>query len=785
MKTTKEPTAIRNSSKETRDEQTTRKSVLTESDTERYQKYLNDFEDLTAELPAIEEINLIPQLPVLSLSVSGLYSASSFYKIEKPLRLKTEEDGIIEATAPILSTPIQPLPLQHIPVFPLFYNEELRLDVDGRYPQMAASGKIISLFTNVHWIANLTKSATPNTWEGNIWYKKGSVNFFKYNEVKITAIRSIFPANRKATITLGGSGLTDRVITLQYNTSYDHNVEFEFDYEDGISPITEIQSHAHPNHPANLPNEILSINTIYRRAGFNVTHTAGAGSVPSALKGANGTWSDNEMHDAMQVYWSKFANIPQWSMWTFFAKQHDMGHSLGGMMFDDIGPNHRQGTSIFYDSFIADAPGYDSNKTAWVDRMKFWTAVHEMGHAFNLAHSWQKTLGNHWIPSIVNEPEARSFMNYPYNVTGGETAFFANFEYRFSDQELLFMRHAPNEFVEMGNANWFDNHAFEWTNTSRTPALQLEARVHRTKNEFEFMEPVNIELKLKNISTLPVNIDENILKDLHEMTIVVKRNDDPAKQFYPFAHKCFNGTKRALLSGEAIYESLFLSSGKKGWIITDPGYYNIQLCLHTNNEDYVSNMLKIRVNPPKNYDESYLAQDFFNDEVSRIIAFNGSLVLEKGNNILREVSGRLKGTRVADHANILLAKPLTKDYKLLNFTTDSPNHLTSVSNANGEIKVVKSNPQEANKMFEKAVDKSAKDDKELANNIEQVVDTVGHINSRKVINDYSESLMNDGKKKEAIQIQENLLKVYQTKGVVQNVLEDVRAKINRMKNSSK
>ena len=49
-------------------------------------------------------------------------------------------------------------------------------------------------------------------------------------------------------------------------------------------------------------------------------------------------------------------------------------------------------------------------------------------------------------------------MNYPYYVSGGQTAFFADFEYRFSDSELLFMRHAPASFVEMGNADWFDDH---------------------------------------------------------------------------------------------------------------------------------------------------------------------------------------------------------------------------------------------------------------------------------------------------------------------------------------
>ena len=95
-----------------------------------------------------------------------------------------------------------------------------------------------------------------------------------------------------------------------------------------------------------------------------------------------------------------------------------------------------------------------------------------MGHSFNLAHSWQKSLsapfGSPWIP-LMDEPEARSFMNYPYGVVGGEAAFYADFEYRFTDQELLFMRHAPERFVRMGDAAWFDHHGFEQSRAMPAP----------------------------------------------------------------------------------------------------------------------------------------------------------------------------------------------------------------------------------------------------------------------------------------------------------------------------
>ncbi len=96
------------------------------------------------------------------------------------------------------------------------------------------------------------------------------------------------------------------------------------------------------------------------------------------------------MHDAMQTYWSRFANQAQWSTWVFFAALHERGTGLGGIMFDDIGPNHRQGTAIFTKSFISQPPAGDPASNAWVRRMQFWTACHEMGHSFNLAHVLQQ-----------------------------------------------------------------------------------------------------------------------------------------------------------------------------------------------------------------------------------------------------------------------------------------------------------------------------------------------------------------------------------------------------------
>jgi hypothetical protein len=75
-----------------------------------------------------------------------------------------------------------------------------------------------------------------------------------------------------------------------------------------------------------------------------------------------------------------------------------------GIMFDDLGPNHRQGTAVFNGSLIGNVPTGDPAPAASVDRIKFWTAVHELGHTFNLAHAWQKSWGTPWI-LLTEDPE--------------------------------------------------------------------------------------------------------------------------------------------------------------------------------------------------------------------------------------------------------------------------------------------------------------------------------------------------------------------------------------------
>ncbi|HEY1278067.1 MAG TPA: hypothetical protein VGF22_00245 [Acidimicrobiales bacterium] len=651
---------------------------------------------------------------------------------------------------------VPPLPAP-LPPF-LWRSEELRLDVDGLSPQMTVSGTLrSSLAIQTHWVASLTSSG-PNQWTGPIWYSNGLLAT-PQTTVTVKATPTFLHLGQTATVTFT---TPSTVFTRQYRfqSASFHPVEFEYDVTPDAHPVTAIQTCDHPNRPPALPCETLTLETVYQRAGFAVTKSGGDGQVPVALAGADGAWSNTEMHDAMQVYWSRFQNIAQWSMWVFWAALSDSGQSLGGIMFDDIGPNHRQGTAIFTDAFIANPPAGDLNPAAWVARMRFWTAAHEMGHCFNLAHSWQKSLGTSWIP-LMDEPEARSFMNYPYNVAGGQAAFFSDFMFRFSDQELLFMRHAPAGFVQMGNAAWFDHHGFERPDAARQSSLVLQVRANRAAPSFDFLEPVILELKLTNASDQPILVDENVLSP-ENLTVVIAKQGRSARQWNPYSSLCHHSKAVALAPGESKYAPLQLYAGTNGWDISEPGRYTVHVALQHGDATVLSEPLGVRVGAPGSFAEEDLATDLFSEDVGRTLVFQGTRVLHSANATLENVIDRLPESRVAVHARVALAMPATHPYKVLSVPPGA-GPMTSVAAVGGVVRAHDARPDEARAQLDAA----------LIADPGRAAETLGHIVYRRRVERLSAVIATAGDPAAAAETQGVLQETLAARGALPSVVAEV------------
>ena len=258
-------------------------------------------------------------------------------------------------------------------------------------------------------------------WEGDITYKHGTARLMPYTHVEVAARRRTCLRQRAR----GRHVLRRRehhAAGAPTPSPPPRSTTSRWSSTARATPTRSPTStpDSHPNRPATLPVENLS-----HRDGLRPGRLPGRRS-PAATtscrwpaRARDAKWTNQEMHDAMQSYWSRFANIAQWSVWTLFAGQSSRGHQPRR---DHVRRHrHRPAPGLRHLQrlvHLRPRPAGTRTGPPSCNRMRFWTAVHELGHTFNLRTPGRRRSGTPWIP-LANEPEARTFMNYPYNVAGG------------------------------------------------------------------------------------------------------------------------------------------------------------------------------------------------------------------------------------------------------------------------------------------------------------------------------------------------------------------------------
>jgi hypothetical protein len=284
------------------------------------------------------------------------------------------------------------------------------------------------------------------------------------------------------------------------------------------------------------------------------------------------------------------------------------------------------------------------------------------------------------------------------------------------------------------------------------------------------LEPVIVELKLKNSSAMTQVVDETILSDPARMTFIIKKSGREARQFEPFAHRCEQPRARTLAPGESQYESLFVSAGASGWEISDPGEYTLQVACVYGDPQVVSNPLGITVAGPQRFEEVRLAHEVFTDDVARILTFGGSRFLDVGNNALARVAEELPDRRIALHAQVALANPLLRDFKSLSFPNGQESRtFGSAANARASIRKTDADPAEASQRLQKVV----KGDAAAA------AESLGHVGFRKQVESQAKLLASHGMTDDAAQLQEELADALEERGVRDDVVRDVRERGER------
>lgn len=599
---------------------------------------------------------------------------------------------------------------------------DLRVDIDVRYRNSRVMNRLSGDFYQVNRL-NLPGSP-PRVWRvyRESWIVNSPQVTWSQNTVEITgAVRfwkSLHPPTGIKVRIPFGAGIPTGPAEVIFNVPGGVPVSFscikksncfrtlklEVDACESVNAIQLLpvyDTSSHPNRPVDLPRRTLTLEKTYREAGVCLSirpqHTVIDDSAPDFI-----SWSEAELHDAMETHFSRIGGQwPRWEMWGILAGQYD-DEGVGGIMFDaaadfggaGVGPE-RQGFAVFRNhSWFSDLPTGAPVNQAQADAVRkfLYTWVHEAGHAFNFLHSWDK-----------NRPDSLSWMNYDwrYDNRNGADRFWSNFRFTFDDEELIHLRHGDRSSVIMGGDPWASGGHIEgpsgaehheappgaMSNVEGDVPIEL---LLRSKEFFEFMEPVFVEFRLRNLFTdLPLNLDINLNPEYGGTVVYIRRPDGRIVEFAPIMCKLakdkiitFQPARGEENQGDDRYsENVFLSYGRYGFYFDEPGEYLVRALYQGPGDVLIpSNIHRLRIGSPLTKEVDRLAQDFFTYQVGVSLYLNGSQspYLSKGMGVLEEVAARYQdsvlGAKAATAVANSVAQPFfsIRDQKLIKIHEQKP-----------------------------------------------------------------------------------------------------------------
>lgn len=538
------------------------------------------------------------------------------------------------------------------------FQVELRIDIDGARPTRRVSadyyqvaGGTLQYFGSMR-VDAITIATTPSalTITGTGTYTWAA----SAPRVRITLPRSVPPAT--ATLQhLSAAGPAGPAYLCRRQSALFRRVLFEQDRQDSVP--ASFGSYNTGSLPSGGPARTLSIRDAYAEAGIDMQTSGVTDVVATPEAGAGGKWSDAELHAAMVRHFSLWQNIPQWALWLFHAQLHDLGTGLLGIMFDQAG-RQRQGAAVFYAGLAGSTPAKQ--------RLQLYACTHELGHCFNLMHSWQKSAAS---PPVANRPSALSWMNYPQNFPAGEAAFWSAFPFRFDDQELVHLRHGFLDSVIPGGSPFTSGSALEDDEAWRAPVedrsgLRLEVVTPRS---LRLGAPVTAELRLSATDSRGVAVHSHLRPRNGTVEIAIRKPNDSVVTYRPLLHHCV-AEDSVMLGGEqsSISETAFIGYGRDGTYFEEPGVYRLRARYTApDGSVVVSDTSTLRIRTPLTEEDEAVADLLLGDEQGTLLYLVGSDAdeLRSGNDALREVVERYGGHPLADVARLVLGTNAAREFK--------------------------------------------------------------------------------------------------------------------------
>lgn len=543
---------------------------------------------------------------------------------------------------------------------------ELRVDIDGQMPMQLVSGDFFSISGNtVSYVGSFYCQAKVqiSTWyiiiDGQITASYST----NYPKVRVTIARTVPYFNRAPayvqffTANNQGSG----TYVCNYESAYFRTVEYEQDVVQGVTPFTTYDT---GSLPSGGPRRVLSVARAYEEAGIQLLYSGSQNIVPISGAGANLKWSNAELHAAMIKQFSLWREMPQWKVWLLAAGWHEESWNAG-MMFDVYG-RHRQGCAVFHQH------AWLAGSTPDKIREQLFAYVHELGHCFNLSHSFQKHLNK---PPQPSRWDALSWMHYPDNYVSvlgaGRNAFWANFGFTFDAWELSFLRHAFRDSIIMGGHPVQYGAGFGVSRLFEQPledgsGLELELEA---KKSFALGEPVVIEIKLRTTNLQGQCVHGILHPNYGFVTLAIQKPNGDMQLYRPFIQHCAH-IENVKLDAErpAIYESAYIGYGKDGFYFDQVGIYRIRALYHApEGSRVVSDTLSLRVRAPFNAQDDEVAELYLGDDQGQLLYLLGSdsEFLKSGNDAFELMLDKHGDHPLAVYARMVAGINASREFKTI------------------------------------------------------------------------------------------------------------------------
>lgn len=365
----------------------------------------------------------------------------------------------------------------------------------------------------------------------------------------------------------------------------------------------------------------------------------------------NVSWTQASLHHLMEVKYQGYGPQPKWEAWALLAGSLFEDPNVAGYMFDHVESPERQGFAIFKNNgwFAAlhENSGPEALRTAQLRYLHTW--AHEIGHLFNLIH-----------PQGIRSQNL-TWMNYFHNI--GEARFWKKFRFQFDSSELLQLRHYPWPEVVMGGLG-YSSSAFASTPSTQAAGIEL---VVRSKGQFDCLEPVWVELRLRNTTEKSQTINTQLRPEYNHVHFFVRRKGDADWQPV-HAHGCFaaspveqvlypEGTGLPGSDRFSSYVPVFYNAeNQHGFIFTEPGQYELQAVYCWQTVEAVSGIHNLDIH--NNWaSEIPDARNFLSRDVALNLHLGGSLLGERNNEVYQLLERTEKVLR-QKNAGLALARAM-------------------------------------------------------------------------------------------------------------------------------